>query len=63
MTSLDEHAKVNSFEQYRRELRGVQILTFDELKLRAEGILGLLSSGVAVPVDGETDVGDGAIPF
>jgi Domain of unknown function (DUF4263) len=44
MDSLDEQAKVDSFEQFRRELRGVEVLTFDELKARAEGILGLLTT-------------------
>lgn len=44
---LDEQAKRDSFEQYRRELRNVQILTFDEVRARAESILGLLTANIA----------------
>jgi hypothetical protein len=44
MAELDSQDKLNSFEQYRRELRNVQILTFDELRARAESMLALLSA-------------------
>ncbi|HEY3317516.1 MAG TPA: Shedu immune nuclease family protein [Coriobacteriia bacterium] len=41
---LDSESKMDSFEQYRRELRNVQVLTFDEVRARAEGMLALLSA-------------------
>lgn len=63
LESLDEQAKIDSFEQFRRELRGVEILTFDELRLRAEGILGLLTTDADALSGEETDVGDEEIPF
>lgn len=62
LNSLDEQAKIDSFEQFRRELRGVEILTFDELKLRAEGILGLLSTDASTPPHNEAGGGE-EIPF
>ncbi len=40
---LDTQDKKNSFEQYRRELRNVQILTYDEVRVRAVGMLELLA--------------------
>jgi len=46
LAQLDERHKLESFEQYRRELRNVQIVTFDELRTRAESILGLLTVAV-----------------
>lgn len=53
---LDSQEKLDSFEQYRRELRNVQVLTFDEVRLRAEGMLELLS---APPAPQEEDQGSG----
>ncbi len=49
MNQLDTQEKINSFEQYRRELRNVQILTFDEVHTRAQGMLDLLDSRTQQP--------------
>lgn len=47
LAQLDDQQKLDAFEQYRRELRNVQVLTFDEVKTRAQGILALLTTSAA----------------
>lgn len=63
LAHLEEEAKLNSFEQYRRELRNVQIVTFDELRARAEGILALLNSTSAAKLDDSAEEAGETIPF
>lgn len=66
ITQLDSESKIESFEQYRRELRNVHVLTFDEVRARAEGMLALLTA-TSADQDGEAEPAapdDGAeIPF
>ncbi|HUU03934.1 MAG TPA: Shedu immune nuclease family protein [Myxococcota bacterium] len=43
--SLDDNAKRASFERFRAGVNDVEVLTFDELRSRVEGFLGILEGG------------------
>lgn len=43
-SQLDDKLKLRSFELFRNELRGVDVVTFDELAAKAEALLGLFES-------------------
>jgi hypothetical protein len=52
---LNSSEKKASFERFREQLNGVQILTFDEVNMRIEGLLAIFtdSSGISPPEVGQ----------
>ena len=46
MDQLDSEGKKESFEHFRRALRGTEIITFDELFRKVEVLLNLLEGKV-----------------
>ena len=45
---LSDKDKIRSFELYRRQLKGVNIITFDEMYEKANGLVKVLEHGIAI---------------